>query len=126
MKFLITGANGLLGSRIAKHLTSNSNEVRLLVRSKSELHKSILNEVIETDWKDLKLLSEACEGIDIVVHCAGMSSSASSNDPILAHSFNSLKTKTLLDLANKANVKKFIYLSTVHVYSNFLNGVYHE
>jgi UDP-glucose 4-epimerase len=126
MNFLVTGANGLLGSRIGARLLDLGHRVRLSTRHPSlECHHSN-SEVVITKWTDRDCLSRITQGIDVVVHCAGMASGECAANPKSAVEFNGHATKRLVEASCMNAVKKFIYLSTVHVYSENLSGTFDE
>tara|TARA_B100001093_G_scaffold100534_1_gene92599 strand:+ start:2771 stop:3727 length:957 start_codon:yes stop_codon:yes gene_type:complete len=126
-KVLITGGFGLIGSRLALHLSSLGYEVFITSRcnrNTSEVFK--LCTPILVNWDDAHSLYNACRNMDIVVHAAGMNAGDCSKNPDSALEFNGVITGKLVEQATRAGVKKFIYLSTAHVYSNNLSGVINE
>ena len=70
MQFLITGATGLLGSRLCQKLMSDGHSVTILSRS---LDKGQRLGVATYAWQPEKELppAQALEGVDVVVHLAG-------------------------------------------------------
>ena len=48
------------------------------------------------------------------------------NNPELAYKFNVKATENILLAATKSKVKRFIFLSTIHVYSSTLQGTFDE
>jgi UDP-glucose 4-epimerase len=83
-------------------------------------------EVLRTDFNDIAGLREACAGIDAVVHLAGANARACAEDPALAFDVNAVSTARLVTAARQAGVRRFIYLSTAHVYGSPLCGVISE
>lgn len=83
-------------------------------------------EVVHTDWNDSVILKQICSGIDVVIHAAGMNAQDCAADPTAALEFNGLGTARLVEAAYGAGVKRFIYLSTAHVYSSPLVGAIAE
>jgi UDP-glucose 4-epimerase len=71
-------------------------------------------------------LSKACESVDIIIHTSGLNAQECGDDPEKALLVNGTYTQRLVDAAVKQGVKKIIYLSTAHVYSNNLIGVIAE
>lgn len=79
---LVTGANGLLGAHLLKHLLSSGIAVRAMVRPQANLGlwqnlwpdgpKSWPFELFQGDFLDMFDLESALEGIDAVFHTAGM------------------------------------------------------
>jgi len=81
---------------------------------------------MQVDWGDPKALERICSGIDIVIQAAGMNAQDCVTDPVGALEINGLATARLLAAASRVGVKRFIYLSTAHVYANPLVGVISE
>lgn len=123
MRVLITGGFGFLGARLGAHLQQVGHEIILGSRSffdpPSWLPRA---KVVQTDWHDDKALFKLCKGVDIVIHTAGMNSSNCAADPIGALQFNGVATARLASAANRAGVKRLIYISTCHVYADPLSG----
>jgi len=73
MKYLVTGATGLLGNNVVRHLLEAGEEVRVLSRSSSDPRPLAGLDVDHSrgDVRDADAVRRACEGIDIVVHAAG-------------------------------------------------------
>jgi UDP-glucose 4-epimerase len=127
-KILITGGFGYLGGRLGQYLLESGYEVFLASRKNNIdapewLRKAIVKHV---DWDDDRSLDQICTDIDVVIHAAGMNSKDCADDPIKALLFNGVSTSNLITSAIKKKVKKFIYLSTAHVYSSPLVGVITE
>lgn len=124
MEVLITGGTGYLGSRLGLYLAAYSDiDVYLEARNPTKI--SIPDSKIrfnKTDWESSIELEKLCQGKDVVVHCAGMNAGDSATNPIEAYRFNTIATAKLLDACIKENVKRFIYISTAHVYSSSLHG----
>lgn len=127
-KVLITGGLGYLGGRVAQHL-SLSADLELSIGTRFDqptpgwLFKAKL---LAMDWQSQKSLISACEGIDTIVHLAGMNAADCMRDPIAAFEVNTLNTARLIEAAKLTGVKRVIYLSTVHVYSSNLAGTIDE
>ena len=123
MRILITGGFGFIGGRIGEHLVHLGHDVVLGSRSaKTPPDWLVRAKVEKTDWNNEDALINLCQGIDVVIHAAGMNANDCANDPLSALEFNGVATARLLNSAIKARVKHFIYLSTAHVYKNPLIG----
>lgn len=74
MKALITGANGFLGSHLARRMAARGDEVRCLVREGSD--RSALDgasvQIVSGDVVDKQTLRDAVRGVDVVFHLAGI------------------------------------------------------
>jgi|TARA_B100001971_G_C18188226_1_gene536960 UDP-glucose 4-epimerase len=117
MEILITGGLGYLGARLSKFLLNQGWGIRIFdCKSKN---KDFIDEKYELkigDISDKAKLLDACKNIYCVIHLAGLDQEKCKEDPNLAFEVNALGTKNVLEAAQKSNVKKFIYMSTFHVY----------
>ena len=123
MRILITGGFGFIGGRLALYLNDVGHEITLASRSASPPPKWLKHaKVAVSAWNSDQSLEELCYQIDVVIHAAGMNSQDSASDPLAALEFNGLVTSRLVSAAIGSGVKRFIYLSTAHVYSSPLAG----
>lgn len=124
MKILITGGMGYLGGRLVQHLTNQAGfEVIIGSRTFSGPPEwSPKTKLVQTDWSHPESLLEICSKIDAIVHLAGMNAQDCSKDPTKALEVNGCMTSKLLEAAVSQKVKRFIYLSTAHVYQSPLIG----
>jgi UDP-glucose 4-epimerase len=72
------------------------------------------------------LLNDTCNLVDIIIHASGLNAQECSSDPEKALLVNGVYTQNLIKAAINQSVKKFIYLSTAHVYSDNLLGAITE
>lgn len=79
-------------------------------------------EVVRTSWEEPAALERICRDVDLLVHAAGMNAQDCSADPVGALEFNGLVTARLVAATRDSDIKRIIYLSTAHVYSNPLHG----
>jgi len=123
-KVLITGGFGYLGGRLAQFLASQDNYKILLGSRRQTQPPPWLQQakVVETRWGSLKCLEEVCSGVDAIVHLAGMNAQDCAADPEAALEVNAVATTRLLQAAICQKVKRFIYMSTAHVYGSPLGG----
>jgi len=127
MRILITGGFGFIGGRIAAYLSQAGHQVLLGSRNDSNPPVWLPQaEVVKIQWGDECAIESSCEGVDVIVHAAGMNAQDCAADPIAAYDFNGVATKRLVEAASRAGVKKFIYLSTAHVYASPLVGIITE
>lgn len=121
MRILITGGFGFIGGRVAQQLHKAGHKIVLGSREVSSSPKWLPQaEGVKTDWHDERALEQICNGVDVVIHAAGMNAQDCAADPVAALEFNGLATTRLVTAASRAGVKRFVYLSTVHVYANTL------
>ncbi len=125
MNTLITGGFGYLGGRFAQHLQSSRERYRVRLGSRRERTAppwcADATTVITT-WELESSLEEACSGVDVVVHLSGMNASECAADPVQALEINGVATARLLRAAIRTGVKRFVFVSTAHVYGSPLRG----
>jgi nucleoside-diphosphate-sugar epimerase len=117
MKFLITGANGFVGSALCKELSQKGYAVRAAVRSENVRSNDIERTVVgtidgETDW------GKALIGVRVVVHLAARVHvmSDESSDPLAEfRKINVAGTEHLARSAAASGVQRFVYVSSIKV-----------
>ncbi len=74
MKILVTGATGLIGSHLVERLIARGYDLRVLVRSTSDLRRlrGLGVELAYGDVRDYWAIREAVKGVDVVYHLAGI------------------------------------------------------
>ena len=113
---LITGGSGFLGSHIADELVRKGQEVVVL---DLEPPASEDRTFIHADIRDAQAVSDAMIGCDSVFHCAAIADLDRARDlPRLALEVNVLGTLTALEAAGAAGVQRFMFASSVYVFSN--------
>jgi UDP-glucose 4-epimerase len=127
MKILITGGFGYLGGRLAMQLAITNNEVSLASRSFATSPEWLPQaQAIRINWNSKSSVAAACAGVDAIVHAAGLNAQDCSANLVDALEVNGLFTARLLQEAIKQGIKRFIYISTAHVYGNDLFGIISE
>lgn len=122
-RVLITGGFGYLGGRLTQYLTEYGYKVIIGTRKNhNNLEWPRSTEVVQLYWDDEEALVNACKGINVIIHTAGMNAKDCESDPVAALAFNGLATARLVCASKKAGVTKFIYTSTAHVYCSPLVG----
>ncbi len=123
MKILITGGFGYLSTRLAHDLSVCGHKIVLATRNKNLTQFSSEQiEVQNVDWESNSSILGICKNMDVVIHCAGVDAKTSIKNPKLAYDFNGNKTSDFVGAASSSMVKKFIFLSTAHVYKTPLLG----
>lgn len=127
MRILITGGFGFVGGRLAQYLHLAGHQIILGSRNVSNPPDWLPQaDVVQTCWNDVHALERICSGIDLLIHAAGMNAQDCAADPVAALEFNGLATARLVAAASRVGVKRFIYLSTAHVYASPLVGAITE
>ncbi len=123
-KVLITGGFGYVGGRVAQALASKGFEVYLGTRQGNRQVPPWLPQarVVGLDWGSMQALTQTCSGMEQVVHLAAMNEHECLQDPILAMEVNGVASVRLLQAAMTADVRRFVYFSTAHVYGAPLVG----
>ena len=126
MKILITGATGLVGSRLIETLfIEGFNDINILTRNKEKAQKNSQFPVNVFSWDYQKNFIEdgALDGVQVVIHLAGEGVadgrwSATRKKRILES--RSMGTKTLMDAINEKgdSVKKIISASAIGIYGD--------
>lgn len=115
-KVLVTGGTGYIGSALVELLKSRGYCVRVYSRKtygpKFESLTSKQNWTTGDLGNQENLLS-ACEGVEFVFHLAGVAD-ASNMDAYDVHQANLMGTKNVLSACIKADVKKVLFMSSVH------------
>jgi nucleoside-diphosphate-sugar epimerase len=115
MKVLVTGATGFLGGHVAEALSARGDQVRALVRATSNrkhLETVAHVELFEGSIEQVDRVTEAVDGVDAIVHCAGIVK-ARSTDEFFA--VNVGGTSNLVEAARRrgASLKRFVHVSSL-------------
>ena len=123
-RVLITGGAGLIGSHIADQLVQSGDpEIIVLdnfVRGRREnlawamSHGNI--KIVEGDIRDVALLREVMQGVDLVFHQAALRITQCAEEPRLALEVLADGTFNVIEAAVGAKVKKVIAASSASVY----------
>ncbi len=118
---LVTGATGLIGSYITHELVKRNHNVRVLVRSTSDLSpiKELINkiEIIEGDILDITELNTAFLGVETVIHAAALVSFKSQDEEKVIKT-NVEGTANMVNLALDHKIAKFVYVSSISAIGN--------
>jgi UDP-glucose 4-epimerase len=114
MNFLITGGAGSVGRDLTVALLSKGHRVRVLDKNAGALVSlsHTKPELIEGRLEDARLVREALQGVDIVIHLAW----SFSDDPVELLESDLKGHLVLLDACVDAKVSRLFYASTAVVY----------
>ena len=116
MKVLVTGASGLLGGHVVEQLVGRGDRVRALVRkSSARKHLETLPNVefFEGAVEQMDRVREAVDGVDAVVHSAGLVKARSADE---FFAINVGGTSNLVQAARARGrelMKRFVYVSSL-------------
>lgn len=117
MKVLITGANGLLGSNLARQLLKANYGVRAMVRESSNVLslRGADVEMFRGNVLDARDLKKALTGCQVVVHAAANTAQWPS-DYSFYQPMNVDGTRLLLEESSKAGIERFIYVGSANAF----------
>lgn len=124
MLYLVPGGAGFIGSNIVEALVNRGLRVRVLDNFSSGCRGNLAGfgdriEVFEGDIRDYWTVTNAMEGVGIVLHQAALPSVERSVDnPLTSNEVNINGTLNLLEAARRNKVRKFIYASSSSIYGN--------
>ncbi len=118
---LVTGATGLVGSAVARHLLAQKHPVRVFVRD-PERARALFGwrvEIAAGDLRDPESLRRACAGMNDVYHVAGAVDIHRHADAEMWET-NVEGTRRVIEAARDAGVSRLVYTSSVSVYGDRL------
>jgi|TARA_B100002003_G_C14022339_1_gene492968 UDP-glucose 4-epimerase len=117
MKAAVFGGSGFLGSHVADELTERGYKVRVYdIRRSPHLQKD--QKMITGDILDADKVRAAVEGCDAVYNFAGISDIAEASiNPLETIKINIFGNATILDACRLQKVKRFIFASSLYIYS---------
>lgn len=117
-KVLVFGGSGFLGSHTADALTKNGFDVTIFDIEKSP-YLTDKQHMIIGDVLDEKAVNQAVKESDIVYNFAAMADIDEAHKrPVETIKRNILGNTIILEACRKYNVKRFVFASTVYVYSD--------
>jgi len=118
MRIIVFGGAGFIGSHVADALTNAGHDVAIFdVRKSSYLLPE--QTMIVGDILDQKSVEKAVQEFDVVYNFAGIADiDECVRRPIDTVKYNILGNVIILEAARKANVRRFVFASSVYVYSD--------
>jgi UDP-glucose 4-epimerase len=115
----VLGGSGFLGSHIVDQLDKEGYSVRILDIKACDFHKD-KHEIFIADILDRDALHECIKGCDYVYNFAGIADiKEASNNPIATIEKNTLGATYAMQESVDSKVKKFLYASSMYVYSSY-------
>ena len=117
-KVVVFGGSGFIGSHMCDLFSEKGYDVYLYDRVLSKYLKDNQTMVIG-DVLDPELIDKTITGADYVYHFAGIADIKQAyENPVETIKINILSTTYILESCVKHNVKKFMFASTIYVYSS--------
>jgi UDP-glucose 4-epimerase len=128
---LIIGGSGFLGGRLKSGLIERDIDNINITTSNLDKYTSNLNKQRIVSYLDLQKRPDSIsfdflENVDTIINLASLNASDSFNHPKAARDIKITGTRALIEAAIKYKIKKFINISTCHVYGSGLRGVINE
>ena len=110
VRVLVTGGSGFIGSHIVSSLLKNGADVLVTEHRSHVVYEHDRLEKITADISDLQQCERAVEGVDMVVHAAGVVGSAgiTPSDEMIGINYNLQLTGNILQTCWKAGVSKVL------------------
>ena len=123
MKIAITGGTGFIGRHVARDLGSRGHEVIAIARGQYRRNTQPVEGAtfVALDANDTDQLTQAFEGCDAIIHCAGTSVEDGKQTFYRLHVEG---TRSAVTAAERAHVKKFVLVSYLSVRPN-IKSQYH-
>jgi UDP-glucose 4-epimerase len=112
----LTGATGFIGQYLLKELPKRGYRLRVLLRRPTMLPEGCASAVIG-DLAKPHNMAEALAGVDAVIHSAGIASTMSGLPEDDYRLFNTEATVKFARAAERARVKRFVFLSSIRAQS---------
>ena len=117
-KVLVTGGSGFLGSHVADALSNKGYDVVLFDLTPSKFKKDNQQEYLG-DILNIKDVKKAVKGCRFVFHFAAQADiDQSDTNPSETIKINILGTQNLLEVSLSESIERFIFSSTIYVYSD--------
>jgi nucleoside-diphosphate-sugar epimerase len=122
-KVLVVGGAGYLGSVLCQKLLAGNFQVRVLdslmfgEKPVTPLKSNPHFELFHGDIRNIDIVSQALDGVDAVIHLAGIvGDPASKNQPLNTIETNYLATMNLAQACRYHQINRYIFASTCSVY----------
>lgn len=125
MRVLVTGATGFIGRHLCRHLNASGHEVRALVRPSTPARRLYRLGEAESFTGDVTVpatLADALDGVDGVVHLAGVIAAARAST---YRRVNAEGTRDLVEACAEHGVGRLVFLSSLAAQGPSLPGQPH-
>jgi nucleoside-diphosphate-sugar epimerase len=128
MRIFLTGGSGFIGSRLAPLAVQAGHAVTVVTAINTPAEKARCDalqkagiKLVVAPLEDTSAMSGALQGHDVVIHLAAAQHEAQAPESHF-HKVNVEGTRTLLELAARAGVRRFVHGSTIGVYGSAASG----
>jgi nucleoside-diphosphate-sugar epimerase len=108
----LTGSTGFVGRHLLTDLTRRGYRVRVLLRRPAEVPPEASGAVIG-DLARPQAMSSALEGVDAIIHSAGLAHAMSGRPEDDYRAINTEGTLALARAAERAGIRRFVFLSSI-------------
>jgi UDP-glucose 4-epimerase len=117
MKVIVFGGSGFVGSHLADALTVGGHDVTIFDLAPSPYLRSD-QRFVQGDILDMESIQRAVNGHEVVYNFAGLADiDEALARPVDTVRLNVLGCVNLLEVARHSNIKRFVFASTIYVYS---------
>src|SRR5215471_19982971 len=112
MLLALTGATGFIGQHLLRELPKRGYRLRVLLRRPSSVPMQCASAVIGDLARPMNM-SAALEGVDAVIHSAGIAAGMSGVPEDDYRVLNTQATIELARAARRAGARRFVFLSSI-------------
>lgn len=120
-RILVTGASGFVGPHVVTALIRAGYRPRLAQRRPQPVPAGA-EAIVTGDFSSTSDWRAALEGVDHVVHMAGLAHAGPGLDEALYRRINTEATLELAHAAERAGVQRFVYLSSIKALTDAFDG----
>ena len=110
---LVTGATGHVGTNLIRRLQQEGRQLRVVLAPGTDLPAGVVAEKMVGDVRDPATMAKACEGVQTVLHLAGIISITGPQGGRV-HDINVNGLVTTARAALDAGVQRFVQVSSIH------------
>ncbi len=115
-KYFVTGATGFIGQHLLHELPRRGYRIRVLLRRPADVPLGASSAVIG-DIASPHNMAAALRDVDMVIHSAGLAHAMSGKPEDDYRAINTEATIRLAQSAERAGVKRFVFLSSIRAQS---------